>query len=360
MSLALSRRVAGPLVLLLSLGCGTKAPPPPDVTLGASTDTIQTTLYEATSGAWLGGDRWAVVSPADQRVVILDFAAKSTSELGAGVKNPYRSPFALFTSGDSLYVSDWALSRVTVWTLGGHFAGAVPAPGNTRGTLPSARDGAGNWYVQLNPPPGSDGSGRRDSARVLRLTPDFSRADTVLSLSPPDLALVEGDAGRRYERRVFSGEDGWGVLPDGSLWVARVLANRVDWIGADGKMQKGQPLPDRVFTITPADREDFLRHFPPALRSAADKVPVSPVKPPFEHAFTAGDQTVWLEKSRVIPDTVRRYQVIGRDGRLAENVAFNGYGRVLAASPTAVLVKDAQPTGMRFVRMKRPAAAPAP
>ena len=82
---------------------------------------------------------------------------KTVTELGAGVKNAYQGPFAIFTVGDSLYVSDWALRRVTVWTLDGHFAGAVPTPDNTRGTLPTARDGAGNWYVQLNPVAGPDG-----------------------------------------------------------------------------------------------------------------------------------------------------------------------------------------------------------
>jgi len=335
-------------------GCGERQPPPPEVLLGASADTIQSNLYEATAGAWLGGDRWAVISPADQRVVVLDFAKKSVSELGAGIKNAYQGPYAIFRTGDSLYVDDWGLRRTTVWTLDGRLAGAVPTPSMTRGTLPGARDGQGNWYVQLNPSPGPDGAGRRDSARVLRLSPDFTRADTVMSLSPLDLALVNGDAGQRWERRVFSGEDGWGVLPDGSLWVARVAANRVDWIGPDGKVQKGQALPDKVFTITKADREDFLRHFPAGLRSAAEKVPVSPVKPPFDRAFTGGDQAVWLEKSRVIPDTVRRYQVVGRDGRLAETIAFNGYGKALATSPGGLLARDAQPSGMRFIRYRRP------
>jgi hypothetical protein len=295
-----------------------------------------------------------VLSPADQRVVILDFTTRTVNDLGRDAKNPYQGPFALFTMGDSMYVSDWALRRVTIWTLAGRFVGAVPGPETTRGTLPRARDGDGNWYVQLNPPPGSDGSGKRDSARVLRLSPDFARTDTVLSLSPLDLAEVDGDAGRRFERRVFSGEDDWGVLADRSLWVARVYANRVDWIGPDGTAQKGPALRDKVFTITPADREDFLRHFPSELRPAAEKVPFSPVKPPFERAFTGGDHDVWLEKSRVIPDTVRRYQVIGRNGRLLESVSFNGYGKVLATSPSAVLVRDVQPEGMQFVRFLRP------
>jgi hypothetical protein len=39
---------------------------------------------------------------------------------------------------------------------------------------------------------------------------------------------------------------------------------------------------------------------------------------------------------------------------LLESVAFNGYGRALAVSPGAVLVTEVQPTGMRFVRFRRP------
>ena len=340
--------------LLLALGCGTGEPPPRDTTLGPAGDTIPTTLFEATAGAWLGGDRWAVLSAADQRVVVLDFGDKSETSLGQGMPKPFEGPFALFTAGQGLYVADWALRRLTVWDLDGSYELAVRTPDATQGTLPRARDTVGYWYVQFNPQPGPDGSGNRDSAVVVRFPLDFSRADTILRLSPLDLAEVDGDAGRRFERRVFSGEDRWGVLADGSVWVARVYPNRVDWIAPDGKLRSGQRLPDKVFTITISDREAFLRRFPPELRSAAEKVPFSPVKPPFDLAFTGGDGNVWLEKSRVIPDTVRRYQVIGRNGRLLESVAFNGYGKALAASPGAVLVTEVEPTGMRFVRFPRP------
>lgn len=349
-----TRRVPAAVLLVLALACGRPDAEAPDLALVATPDTIRTTLYEATAGAWLGGSRWAVLSPADQRVVVLDFATKSRSDLGAGMQKPFEGPFALFTSGPGLYVADWALRRLTVWNLEGAFQVAVNTPDVTRGNLPRARDTLGHWYVQLNPSAGPDGSGNRDSAAVVRYPLGFATGDTLLRLSPLDLAEVDGDAGRRFERRVFSGEDAWGVLDDGSTWVARVYPNRVDWLAPDGTMQTGQRLPDRVFTITPSDREAFLRRFPPELRAAAEKVPFSPVKPPFERAFTGGDGRVWLEKSRVIPDTVRRYQVVGRDGRLAESVWFYGYGRALAASPDAVLVTEVEPGGMRFVVLARP------
>ncbi|HEX5004075.1 MAG TPA: hypothetical protein VFV65_02100 [Gemmatimonadales bacterium] len=346
--------------LFVSLGCGSRDAPAPDLAL-VPADTIQTSLYEATAGAWLGGDRWAVLSPSDKRVLVLDFGDRSVTDLGKGMKQPFEGPFAMFTMGDGLYVADWALRRLTVWTLDGTYAAMVRTPDNTRGYLPSARDGAGNWYVQFNPPPGPDGGGKRDSAAVVRYPLDFSRGDTILRLSPLDLAEVDGDAGRRFERRVFSGEDRWGVLPDGSAWVARVYPNRVDWLAPDGTVTKGERLPDRVFTITVSDREAFLRKFPGELRAAAEKIPFSPVKPPFDDAFTGGDGNVWLEKSRVIPDTVRRYQVVGRDGRLVEAVSFYGYGYALATSPDAVLVREVQPEGMRFVRMRMPTpTAPTP
>jgi len=340
--------------LLATLACSSRGPDAPDHPLGNAADTIQTTLFEAPAAAWLGGDRWAVLSPINKRVVLLDFSDRSITDLGQGMKQPFDSPFSLFTAGEGLYVGDWALRRLTAWTLEGKYAAAVRTPDITRGTLPRARDGQGNWYVQFNPPPGPDGSGNRDSAVVVRFPLDFSRGDTIMRLSPLDLALVDSDAGRRFERRIFSGEDRWGVLNDGSVWVARVYPNRVDWLGTDGKLVKGQTLPDKVFTITISDREAFLRKFPPEMRSAAEKVPFSPVKPPFDDAFTGGDGKVWLEKSRVIPDTVRRYQVVGRNGRMLESVSFNGYGYIIATSPDAVLVREVQPQGMRFLRYRRP------
>ena len=74
---------------------------------------------------------------------------------------------------------------------------------------------------------------------------------SLFSDGGPVLVPLAGSDGfalqaRRFERRVFSGADQWGALPDGSLWVARVYDNRVDWRDPSGTWTRGEPLPDRI------------------------------------------------------------------------------------------------------------------
>jgi hypothetical protein len=170
---------------------------------------------------------------------------------------------------------------------------------------------------------------------------------------------VVGDAGRRFERRVFGGVDRWGVLADGSVWVARVYDNRVSWRAPNGKWTRGQALPDRVLEVTRYDRELFLQKFPPELRGTAQQLPFAPIKPPFESALTSSDGQVWLEKSRAPADSSRLYHVVDQHGRLARQVRLRGQGRVLAVGPRAVLIAESTPDGTRLKSVALPPAAPA-
>jgi hypothetical protein len=171
---------------------------------------------------------------------------------------------------------------------------------------------------------------------------------------------VVGDAGRRFERRVFGGVDRWGAVPDGSLWVARVYENRVDWRTPDGRWSQGQALPDRVLEVTRYDRELFLQGFPPELRATAQQLPFAPIKPPFEAAFTGVGGRVWLEKSRAPADSVRIYHVVNRQGRLALQVRLPGSGRILAVSDNAALVVERTPDGTRLLRLRLPESQRSP
>jgi hypothetical protein len=216
------------LIVGLLAGCGSSKSNVPVLELPALGDTVATSYSDVTQAAWLGGNRWAVLAPADNTAAIVDFGTRNITSLAGGSAKTLQHPADLFFAADTLYVGDWGLRRLTLWSSSGRLLGSIPAANSVRGSLPHALDGAGHFYLALYPPAGPDGGGNRDSAAVVRADKAFARADTIARLAPLDIAEVQGDAGRRFERRVFSGTDQWGVIPDGSLWVGRVYDNRVD------------------------------------------------------------------------------------------------------------------------------------
>jgi hypothetical protein len=344
------------ILLLLLAACGDPAPRAPTLELNAGPDTVSTGYAEIADAVWLGGDRWAVVAPLDVTVGLVSLGARKVTPLGGEDSREIRNPSTVFVAHDTLYVGDWGLRRIGLWTLDGRLARSLPAPERSRGALPSARDEAGRWYFELKPSPGPDGSGNRDSAAVLVADPAIERLDTIAGLSPLDLAEVAGDAGRRFEPRALSGTDHWGVLPDGSLWVARVWENRVDWRDPSGTWVEGDPLPDRVLEVTQYDRELFYRKFPPELRATAERLPFAAVKPPFEAGLDSPAGTVWLEKSRAPADSSRRYHEVDREGHLVREIRLPGSGRIVALGTDAALVAERVAEGTRFIAFPIPLA----
>ncbi len=353
---ALRLPLTGATALVL-LGCSGPKLAAPVVELPNSPDTASAPYAEVSEGAWLGGERWAVLAPPDETVGIVDFASRKVAPLGGPKSRDIRNPATAFRQRDTLYVGDWGLRRTTLWTLDGRLVRFVPAADAARGVLPRARDSAGHFYLEMSPRPGADGSGNRDSGAVVQTDPEFRHLDTIARLAPLDIAEVVGDAGRRFERRIFSGIDRWGVLPDGSLWIARVYQNRVDWRDPSGRWIRGEALPDRVLEVTRYDRELFLRRFPPELRPTAEQLPFAALKPPFEAGFTAPEGDVWLEKSRAPADSSRRYQVVNRQGRILREIRVPGRGRIVAIGPNTVLVAEPAPDATRLLRFAIPQTA---
>ena len=338
--------------------CGSgKAPPAPVVHLPRAADTLIAPFQDAAGAASLGAARWAVVSEGAEMVIVADFDAGRVTALGSPRGRELANPFAVFTpGGDTLWISDWGLRRVTAWS-GTRLVDTVPATDELRGALPRARDRNGRFYAAITPPAGRDGRGARDSAVVVRASSDLTRADTVLRLAPLDLAEVQAEGGRRYERRVFSGQDAWGVFPDGAIWVARVAQNRVELRAPDGKTRRGPPLPDRVLEVTRADRELFVQSFPPELRRTAEMLPFAPIKPPFETGFTSADGLVWLQKTKAAFDTSGRYHVVNRRGELRREIRVPTTSRILAAGADRALAVEADSGGLRLLQYVVPAVA---
>ena len=346
-----------PLALVLA-ACSSSPPPAEPIRLVAGGDTVVAPYGDITAAAWLGGTRWVVIAPQDRAVAVADFAAKRLTPFAGAKSRELEQPFSLFRAGDSVYIADWQRRRQTDWSLAGSLGGTVAAVDGLRGALPRGRDAAGNWYFELRPPPGPDGSGNRDSAAIVRTRPDRSGADTIARLAPFDLAEVVSEGRRRLERRLLSGQDRWGVLPDGALWIARVAQNRVDWHDPDGTLRHGRDLPDAVLPITENDRQLFLRKFEAALRPTVQQIPFAAIKPPFEDALSAPDGLVWLVKNRAIGDTLRNYQLVGRDGHLVGFATHPGLGRILAMGEGVVLVGEPFEGGIRLLDFRLPATAP--
>lgn len=340
--------------VLALIACEGAKPPAPATRLSAPADSLVSEFGDVSEAAWLGADRWAVLAPGDDAVATADLASHTTRRLGGRKAEEIRNPSSVFRAGDTLYVGDWGLRRTTLWTLDGRAIGTIPASDAFRGVLPRARDASGRFYYEISPRPGPEGLGNRDSAVVVRAAPGSAAADTLARLAPADLAEIVGDAGRRFERRVFSGSDRWGALPDGSLWVARVYDNRVDWRDPGGAWHRGEALPDRVLEVTRYDRELFLRKFPPELRRTAEQLPFAAIKPPFESGLTSSSGEVWLEKSRAPVDSARRYHVVDRQGRLRREIHVPGHGRIVAVGDGVLLVAEPARDGVHLLRFTIP------
>lgn len=334
------------------LACGPDRPQAPETVLANQGDSLVVPYGDTGEAVWLGGHRWAVLLPAGSEVGLFDFEQQRRSRLGSP-RDSLLEPITIFRQGDTLFVGDWRRRATTVWTMDGRLLRTDPVDPVVRGALPRARDGAGRYYVELRPSAGPDGSGNRDSALVLRRR-SATAYDTVARLAPLDLARVRSQNGERFERRVFSGTDQWGLRQDGTVWVARVYHNRIDAVAPDGRMQRGQPLPDRVLEVTRDDREAFVRRFPPELRTTAEQLPFAPVKAPFDATFTDDRGAVWLERSRAIIDTTQTYAVARPDGRLERLVVVPGEAHVIAAGGGRALTWVRVPGGIALREVEIP------
>lgn len=307
--------------------------------LAAPADTLTLDDTELSQAIWLGGDRWALLAPQAKAVRIVDFRTRAATVVGVPGRD-YREPFFLFRAGDTLYINDWGMRRTTAWSLAGKLLGTLDAPAALRGALPRARDGAGWWYAELRPDPRADGSGNKDSGAVVRWR-SGPAADTVVRLAPYDVEQVARDGASRFERLVFSGTDQWDVGADGTLWVARVNGNALERCAPDhGPCTVGPSLPDPILEVTLQDREYFLQSFPADQRGLAEGIPFAVLKPPFDAAFTAGDGSIWLQRSRSLTDSTRAYRILGLDGMARQEYRIKNAQRVLGAEPGHILAVD--------------------
>ena len=169
---------------------------------------------------------------------------------------------------------------------------------------------------------------RPDSVPVLRIALKTGKVDTVANLASPEFGDAVFGEQKQQAAKVFAPNDFFGVLPDGSAWLARGHQNRVDWRSTDGRWARGAPRDYTKLPVTQADRERVLAQVREhgkqfgMPQDLAIKYPFADTKPPFDFALGRPNGEVWLQRPRAQEDAPLSYDVFNRKGAWQRAVEF--------------------------------------
>lgn len=234
-------------------------------------------------------------------------------------------------AGDTIALVDFSALRTTLWSEAGRPLGVLPIKvlGNTPVLL---YDTLGHGYkIDYQAVLGGGEPGRSlrpDSIPVLRITLARGRVDTVARLASPEYGDAVFGEQMQQAAKVFAPNDFFGVLGDGTAWVARGRENRVDWRFPDGRWSRGQPRRYDKVPVTDSDKERVLAQvreqgkqfgMPQDLRIV---YPFAETKPPFDFALGRPTGEVWLQRPRKDEAAGFVYDVFDRKGIWRREIAF--------------------------------------
>jgi hypothetical protein len=292
-----------------------------------------------------------VVELSDGRVVFADTKAKlflradlqagRVDTLGSradsvGPGSPpgrYKFPgWVAHLGGDTVALVDFSATRTTLWNEAGRpltVLAIKPVAGNTPVLT---YDTLGHGYkVDYQAVLGGGEPGRAlrpDSIPVLRFTLQAGTVDTVAHLSSPEYGDAVFGEEVQQAAKVFAPNDFFGVLPDGTAWVARARLNRVDWRSPDGRWTMGQPREYARIPVTQRDKERVLAQvreqgkqfgMPQELRIV---YPFAETRPAFEAAVGRPAGEVWLQRPRKDEASPLVYDVYDRKSKWRREVVF--------------------------------------
>jgi hypothetical protein len=289
----------------------------------------------------LDGNRVAFVDTRDKLFLAADLGSGDIDTLGTrvdsiGPKSPaaqYKFPgWVAHLAGDTVALVDFSAQRTTLWNERGEALKVLPIA-QAAGSAPVlVYDTVGHGYkIDYSSVLGGGAPGEKvsvDSVVVLRIALASGRIDTVARLATPEF----GDArfGEQVQQAavVFAPNDFFGVLPNGTAWVARGRENRVDWRSPEGRWSLGKKRPFTAVPVTQADKDRVLAQvreqgkqfgMPQNLRV---EYPFAATKPPFDFALARPNGEVWLQRPRAGDAAPSVYDVHAADGSWRREIAF--------------------------------------
>ena len=165
----------------------------------------------------------------------------------------------------------------------------------------------------------------------------------------------------------FPTEDAWGILPDGELLIARVGANQVERVGADGTVIVAD-LPYAATSITQADRRWYMEFWAEQIRAEGLGINVASIidrhsanvtwpdkKPPFVGRLTFVDNKgrMWLRQTVQDGRDTPTYDLIDRAGVYVHRVVFPGRTHLLGFGSGVVFVARTDDVGLQWLERYR-------
>ncbi len=340
----------------------------------------------------LSDGRVIVADPRDKVVQVVDFRTGRTTKLGREGSGPneYQMPSRVFAlPGDSTMIADPLNSRFLMLGPGGTLAGTwspaadAAAGGGAADDRPQARpvparaggapmvvnigggmggpmammstrtaDAQGRLYMQGMPITiGPNGPQSADSIPLTRTARQAMTTDTLAWMQVPKGNASVSSGGGNTSIRIggstpFSPEDGWAVLPDGRVAVARSADYHVEVYPASGRgaPARGAPVRYTPVRVTEAEKQAWRdeRQARPGIgiavtaggaggmtRAPANIQQQEPtewpaVKAPFQpnrvYALPHGD--IWVGRYQAASDRSPRFDVFDDTGKHIGQVVF--------------------------------------
>ena len=275
----------------------------------------------------------------------VDTLGRRVDSLGPGAPaGHYKFPgWVARLAADTVALVDFSAIRTTRWSGDGRPIDVLPLKDVSGRTPVLLYDTVGHGYkIDYQAVLGGGEPGRPvrpDSIPVLRVHLNGGKVDTIAYLAAPEYGDATFGEQVQQAAKVFAPNDHFGVLPDGTAWVARGHENRVDWRSPDGSWQKGQTREYPKLPVTQSDKDRVLAQvreqgkqfgMPQDLRI---DYPFAETKPPFEFALAHPAGEVWLQRPRAKEESALVYDVVDRRGKWRREVAFPagatlaGFGR---------------------------------
>lgn len=233
---------------------------------------------------------------------------------------------------DTIALVDFSGVRTTLWSESGKPLGVLPIAEVAGKTPVLIYDTVGYGYkVDYQSILGGAEPGhtiRPDSVAVLRIALKSGKVDTIANLASPEYG--QAMFGEQYQQaaKVFAPNDFFGVLPNGTAWLARGHENRVDWRAADGGWVTGKGHEYPKQPVTQADRDRVLAQVRERGKqfgmpqNLPIQYPFADIKAPFDFALGRPNGEVWLQRPRAEEDAPLTYDVFDRHGAWMRAVPF--------------------------------------